>query len=79
MRLETMTKSFKGLGINMVALGLGPNTIRATTIANNLRHLGYEKTMAVSRLNDIPSKVIRILDVRLKMYQIFYMSKNLII
>jgi len=60
--VRNMTKSLKGLGINMVALGLGPNTVRATTIANNLRHLGYEKTMAVSRLNDIPSKVIGILE-----------------
>ena len=48
--VRNMTKSLKGLGISMVALGLGPNTVRATTIANNLRHLGYEKTMAVSRL-----------------------------
>ncbi|MCV0412983.1 vWA domain-containing protein [Nitrosarchaeum sp.] len=61
--VRNMTKSFKRLGINMVALGLGPNTIRATTIASNLKHLGYEKTMAVSRLKDIPSKVISILDV----------------
>lgn len=61
--VRSMTKSFKRLGINMVALGLGPNTIRATTIASNLKHLGYEKTMAVSRLKDIPSKVISILDV----------------
>ena len=61
--VRKMTKSIKGLGINMVAMGLGPNTIRATTIANNLSHLGYEKTMAVSRLKDIPSKVIKILDV----------------
>ena len=60
--VRNMTKSFKGLGIRMVALGLGPNTVRATTIANNLKHLGYEKTMAVSRLKDIPNKVIRILD-----------------
>ncbi|MBC8516576.1 MAG: VWA domain-containing protein [Nitrosopumilus sp.] len=60
--VRNMTKSFKGLGISMVALGLGPNTVRAITIANNLKHLGYEKTMAVSRLNDIPNKVIRILD-----------------
>ena len=60
--VRSMTKSFKGLGINMVALGLGPNTIRATTIANNLKHLGYEKTMAVSRLNDIPNKVMSILE-----------------
>ena len=61
--VRNMTKSLKSLGINMVAMGLGPNTVRATTIANNLLHLGYEKTMAVSRLKDIPSKVIRILDV----------------
>ena len=61
--VRNMTKSLKGLGIKMVAMGLGPNTVRATTIANNLKHLGYEKTMAVSRLRDIPNKVIRILDV----------------
>lgn len=60
--VRNRTKSLKRLGISMIALGLGPNTVRATTIANNLRHLGYEKTMAVSRLHDIPSKVIRILD-----------------
>jgi len=61
--VRNMTKSFRGLGIKMVALGLGPNTLRATTIANNLRRLGYEKTVAVSRLKDIPNKVISILDV----------------
>ncbi len=60
--VRKMTKLIKGLGINMVAMGLGPTTIRATTIANNLSHLGYEKTMAVSRLKDIPSKVIKVLD-----------------
>jgi uncharacterized protein YegL len=61
--VRNITKSLKSLGINMIALGLGPNTVRSTTIANNLKHLGYEKTMAVSRLKDIPNKVISILDV----------------
>ena len=61
--VRNMTKSLKGLGISMAALGLGPNTVRATAIANNLRHLGYEKTIAVSRLRDIPNKVIKILDI----------------
>ncbi len=61
--VRNMTKSLKSLGIKMVAMGLGPSTVRATTIANNLKHLGYEKTMAVSRLRDIPNKVISILDV----------------
>ncbi|MFB5628023.1 MAG: VWA domain-containing protein, partial [Nitrosarchaeum sp.] len=60
--VRIMTKSLRGLGIKMVALGLGSNTVRATIIANNLRHLGYENTLAVSRLNDIPSKVIRVLE-----------------
>ena len=60
--VRNMIKSMKSLGINMVSLGLGPNTLRSTTIANNLKHLGYEKTLAVSRLNDIPSKVLSILE-----------------
>jgi Mg-chelatase subunit ChlD len=59
--VRVMVKSFKGLGIKMVAMGLGPNTMRATTIASNLKYLGYEKTLAVSRLNDIPDKVIGVL------------------
>ncbi len=59
--VRNMTKSLKNLGIKMVAIGLGPNPIRATTIATNLRHLGYERTLAVSRLKDIPGKVIRVL------------------
>lgn len=60
--VRRMTKTIRSLGINMVALGLGPNIIRATTIANNLRHLGYEKTVAVSRLSDIPNKAMSILE-----------------
>lgn len=60
--VRKVTKSLKGLGIKMVSLGLDSNTIRAATIASNLKHLGYEKTMAVSRLNDIPNKVMNILE-----------------
>ena len=41
----------------MVALGLGPGTSRATTIASNLKRLGYERTLATSRLQDILRKV----------------------
>ena len=59
--VRNMIKSIKALGIKMVSLGFGPNTIRATTIANNLNHLGFEKTLATSRLIDIPSKVIGLL------------------
>ena len=31
------------------------------TIANNLRRLGYERTLAVSRLSDIPKRVLNVL------------------
>jgi hypothetical protein len=59
--VRAMVKIFKNLGIRMVAIGLGPDTTRATIIANNLKLLGYESTLAVSRLNDIPNKVLNIL------------------
>jgi len=57
-----MIKNIRRLGVSMVALGLGSNIIRATAIAGNLRHLGYEKTVAVSRLADIPNKVMSVLE-----------------
>lgn len=59
--VQTIIKNLKHIGIRMVAIGLGPDLLRSTTIANNLKHLGYEKTMAVSRLQDIPNKVIGLL------------------
>ena len=45
----------------MVAIGVGPDTPRATIITNNLKILGFERTLAVSRLNDIPNKVLSVL------------------
>ncbi len=59
--VRAMIKSIRSIGINMVAIGLGPDIVRSTTIANNLKHLGYERTLAVSRLNDIPKKVLHVL------------------
>lgn len=59
--VRAMVKTFRQTGIKMVALGLGPNTTRATTIANNLKYLGYERTLAVSRINDIPKRVLSVL------------------
>src|SRR5437660_1555066 len=59
--VRSMVTSFKLLGIRMVAIGVGPDTAAATIIANNLKHLGYESTLAVSRLNDIPNRVLNVL------------------
>lgn len=59
--VRAMVKSLKTLGIKMVAIGVGHDTFSATTIANNLKYLGYEKTLAVSRLKDIPNRVLAVL------------------
>ncbi len=56
-----MIKSLKALGIRMVAIGVGRDTFGATNIANNLKYLGYENTLAVSRLKDIPNRVLAVL------------------
>ena len=58
---RSMVKSFKSIGIKMVAIGVGRDTRNATIIATNLKYLGFEKTLGVSRLKDIPNKVLNIL------------------
>ena len=57
-----MIRRIRSLGVGMAAIGLGPDVIRSTTIAGNLRWLGYERTLAASRLEDIPGKVIGVLE-----------------
>ena len=59
--LKMVLKSYKNLGVKMTAIGVGRDTFSATTIANNLKYLGYEKVLAVSRLHDIPNRVLSIL------------------
>ena len=58
---RSMVKSFKSLGIKMVAIGVGRDTRNATIIATNLKYLGFERTLGVSRLKDIPNKVLNML------------------
>lgn len=55
-------RSFKLSNIRMAAIGLGYNTLHVITIANNLKMLGYEKILAVSKVNDITDKILNILD-----------------
>ena len=58
---RSMVKSFKSIGIKMVAIGVGRDTRNATIIATNLKYLGFERTLGVSRLRDIPNKVLNVL------------------
>jgi len=59
--VRSMVKSFKSIGIKMVAIGVGRDTQNATIIATNLRYLGFERTLGISRLKDIPKKVLNVL------------------
>ncbi len=59
--VRTEVRDFKSLGIKMVAIGVGPDTGDAILIANNLKKLGFEHTLAVSRLGDIPKRVLKVL------------------
>ena len=56
-----MVLSFRKIGSRMVALGLGRNLQDAIAIGQNLRYLDYERSLAVSKLEDIPNKVIGLL------------------
>lgn len=56
-----MVLSFRKIGSHMVALGLGRNLDDAIAIGQNLRYLDYERSLSVSKLEDIPKKVIGLL------------------
>ena len=59
--VREMVLSYRKMGIKMVALGVGRNLNDSMDIAHNLKYLNYEKTLAVSRLQDMPKKVINLL------------------
>ncbi|MFQ5920510.1 MAG: vWA domain-containing protein [Nitrososphaerales archaeon] len=49
------------MGIKMVSFGIGEDTSRALGITRNLKKLGYDRCVAISRVNDIPKKVLEVL------------------
>jgi nitric oxide reductase activation protein len=59
--VREMVLTYRKMGIKMVALGVGRNINDSVGITHNLKYLDYEKTVAVSRLQDMPKKVINLL------------------
>jgi hypothetical protein len=59
--VREMVLTYRKMGIKMVALGVGRNLNDSVGITHNLKYLNYEKTVAVSRLQDMPKKVINLL------------------
>lgn len=59
--VRAMVLSYRKSSIKMVAIGVGRHMNDAVGIGNNLKYLNYEKILAVSRLQDMPKKVIKLL------------------
>jgi hypothetical protein len=59
--VRAMVQTYRKAGVKMVAIGVGRNLSDAVGIGLNLKHLNYERTLAVSRLQDMPKKVIGLL------------------
>lgn len=59
--VRSMVTSYRKAGVRMVAIGVGRNLNDAVGIGHNLKYLDYERTLAVSRLQDMPKKVILLL------------------
>ncbi len=59
--VRRMVLMYRRTGIRMAALGLGRTVKAAVNISQNLQYLEYEKSLAVSKLEDIPKKVIKLM------------------
>ena len=59
--VRAMVQTYRKAGVKMAAIGVGRNLTDAVEIGHNLKYLNYEKTLAVSRLQDMPKKVIGLL------------------
>ncbi len=56
-------RRFKGMNIKMISFGISNNTARALSITQNLKYLGYDRCVAISRIQDMPKKVLMLLTV----------------
>ena len=59
--VRSMVLSYRKAGIKMVAIGVGRTVNDAVGIGHNLKYLNYERAISVSRLQDMPKKVIKLL------------------
>lgn len=59
--VRSMVLSYRKAGIRMVAIGVGRNLNDSVGIGHNLKYLNYERAISVSRLQDMPKRVIKLL------------------
>ena len=61
--VRSIISTYRQAQIHMVAVGVGHNVNDAINIGHNLKGLGFEKTLAVSRIQDIPKRVLSLLEI----------------
>ena len=59
--VRSMVLSYRKAGIRMAAIGVGRNLNDSVGIGQNLKYLNYERAISVSRLQDMPKRVIKLL------------------
>ncbi len=53
--------NIKRMGIKMISFGIGSDASRAISIAMNLKRLGYDKSISISNIHELPKKVLELL------------------
>jgi hypothetical protein len=61
--VRSIVSIYKMIGIHMVAIGLAKDIGSAVNIGHNLKGLDFERILALSRLQDIPRKVLSLLQI----------------
>ena len=61
--VRSTIQTYKMNGIHMVAVGVGKTVNNAINIGLNLKYLEYERTLVVSKLDEIPKRVLSLLQV----------------
>ncbi|MEM2759313.1 MAG: VWA domain-containing protein [Nitrososphaerales archaeon] len=59
--VRSIVQGFRIEDISMVSIGIGKDIREAVSIAMKLKSLGYNKSIAISNLNEMPKKILQLL------------------
>jgi hypothetical protein len=59
--VRSIVHRFKMEDINMVSIGIGRDILDAVSITKKLKSLGYNRSIAISNLNEMPKKILQLL------------------
>jgi hypothetical protein len=59
--VRRIVQRFRTEDINMVSIGIGKDIMEAVSIAKKLKSLGYDRSIAISNLTEMPKKILQLL------------------